>query len=100
MTWVARILFIGMSVAALWLLFGCQSAQYPYQTTILTERGVEIPFHLAVARTDEEKEKGLSERSYIPKDSGMVFVSDVTMAIEISTVSGDNSLFAVALEFI
>ena len=76
MTWVARILFIGMSIAALWLLFGCQSMLYPHQTTVLTARGVEIPFHLAVAETDEQKEKGLSFRTYVPKDSGMIFTSE------------------------
>lgn len=76
MTKLARFLFILMAVAALWLLFGCHSAQYPYRTTIITERGVEIPFNLAVAKTEKQREVGLSENKRLPRDSGMIFLSD------------------------
>ncbi|MBO7333084.1 MAG: DUF192 domain-containing protein [Alphaproteobacteria bacterium] len=76
MTKLARFLFIAMAVGAVWLLFGCHSTAYPYKTTIVTERGVEIPFNFAVAKTEKQRELGLSGRKVLPRDSGMIFLSE------------------------
>lgn len=76
MSWIARILFIGMSVAAMWLVFGCQAIPLTKEVTVVIQNGPEIPLYLEIADTDQKRERGLMYRETLDGNKGMIFTGD------------------------
>ena len=58
------------------LMFGCHFGQPQHGDMVFveTQTGKRVAFKVEVARTAQQQQKGLMEREYLDKNSGMVFL--------------------------
>lgn len=71
-----RYLLIALIILPLTACFEKQDSSHVNELKIISANGQSHEFKIEIARTDEEKIKGLMFRTKMPEDAGMLFVFD------------------------